>query len=299
MIIEDILTSVKEGRNPIVLTERTAHVDILSKMLKKHLKNVVVLTGILSNKEKKEEMHKLSQIPKNENIVIIATGKLVGEGFDEPRLDTLFLAMPISWKGTLQQYSGRLHRLYNGKQEVQVYDYVDIHINMLEKMYQKRLKGYSDIGYKIKGNSDSEGNLDSIYNGDNYTEVYRNDVKLTQNQLIIASPFISKSSINRFLHDFIFLINQKVEIIIITKPIDDIRDSLKESMSMTFENLKENGITLKFKSNLNIKFTIMDKSIFWYGGISPLSTHNIDDSLIRLNSHEIPKELLKEFMLEK
>lgn len=297
LIITDILTSVKEGRNPIVLTERTAHVDILSQMLKEHLKNVIVLTGNLSNKQRKEEMLKLNQIPKNENIVILATGKLVGEGFDEPRLDTLFLAMPISWKGTLQQYSGRLHRLYEDKLEVQVYDYVDIHINMLEKMYQKRLKGYSDIGYKIKSNLNSKERLDSIYNSDNYIEIYKNDFRLTKNQLIISSPFISKAGINRFFHDFIGIVNQKIEIIVITRPIEETRDSLKESTSILLESLKENGITIKFKSNLNIKFSIIDKKILWYGGINPLSSNNSEDSLIRLDSHEIPKEILKEFSI--
>ena len=122
LITEDILESLKLGRCSIVLTERTTHADILSEILKSHTKNVIILNGSLKSKERKDELEKLRAIPQNENFVIVATGKFVGEGFDEPRLDTLFLAMPISWKGTLQQYSGRLHRLYENKLEVQVYD---------------------------------------------------------------------------------------------------------------------------------------------------------------------------------
>lgn len=91
-----------------------------------------------------EQIH---SIPVDEERVILATGRFVGEGFDDARLDTLFLVMPISWKGTLQQYAGRLHRLYESKREVQIYDYVDIHVPVLTRMYKKRLKGYHAMGY--------------------------------------------------------------------------------------------------------------------------------------------------------
>jgi superfamily II DNA or RNA helicase len=94
---------------------------------------------------------------------LVATGKYIGEGFNEPRLDTLFLAMPISWRGTLQQYAGRLHRLFQNKKEVQIYDYMDIHVRTLEKMYQKRLAGYAAIGYRAKGESLAEaGHIDEV-----------------------------------------------------------------------------------------------------------------------------------------
>ena len=88
-------------------------------------------------------------VPEGEPRVILATGSYVGEGFDDARLDTLFLAMPISWKGTLQQYVGRLHRLHDNKRVVQVYDYVDSWVPTLERMYERRLKGYGAIGYTI------------------------------------------------------------------------------------------------------------------------------------------------------
>ena len=88
-------------------------------------------------------------MPESAPRVILATGSYIGEGFDDARLDTLFLSMPISWKGTLQQYVGRLHRLYDAKRIVRVYDYVDSNVQMLARMYARRLKGYSAIGYRI------------------------------------------------------------------------------------------------------------------------------------------------------
>lgn len=95
----------------------------------------------------KAAQEKLNAIPPEEERVILATGRFIGEGFDDERLDTLFLVLPISWKGTLQQYAGRLHRIYDLKHEVQIYDYVDSHVPMLARMYQKRLKGYQAMGY--------------------------------------------------------------------------------------------------------------------------------------------------------
>ena len=134
LIIEDVISCVKEGRNPIVLTERTAHVELIADQLSKALPNVIELIGGMSAKERRAALGRLSSIPANENIVIVATSRFVGEGFDEPRLDTLFLAMPVACKGTVQQYAGRLHRLYQDKNEVQIYDYVDVHVGVLERM---------------------------------------------------------------------------------------------------------------------------------------------------------------------
>ena len=146
MIVSDVLQSLERGRSPIVLTERKAHAETLCEMLTGKCKNVILLTGAASAKEKRETLARLEQVPADEPLVVIATGKYVGEGFDYPRLDTLFLALPIAWQGKVAQYAGRLHRNYPDKKEVLIYDYADIHIPMLERMYQKRLKSYAAIG---------------------------------------------------------------------------------------------------------------------------------------------------------
>lgn len=148
-IFDDVLRSIEEGRSPIILTERIEHLELLKKQFSGFVKNVIVLAGSMKKKDQKNELERLSTIPKDEECLVIATGKYIGEGFDNARLDTLFLTMPISWKGTLQQYVGRLHRHYDSKEEVQVYDYVDEKVPFLKKMYEKRLAGYKSMGYCI------------------------------------------------------------------------------------------------------------------------------------------------------
>ena len=153
LITNDVCEALKEGRSPIVLTSLTAHVKTLANALTPHCKNVVTLIGSESAKEKRQKMEYLQNVPPSEPLVIVATGKYVGEGFDYPRLDVLFLALPVSWKGIIAQYAGRLHREYPGKKEVRIYDYIDIRVPMCDVMYKRRLRGYASIGYQIKSNA--------------------------------------------------------------------------------------------------------------------------------------------------
>ncbi len=148
-IVRDVAAAIKRGRSPLVLSGRTEHLDRLCIRLRQYCKNVYLLKGGIAGKERARIMQELTidDGPR----VIVATGSYIGEGFDDPRLDTLFLATPISWRGTLQQYVGRLHRLYDGKKVVEVYDYVDSSIPMLARMFEKRLRGYRALGYAIEG----------------------------------------------------------------------------------------------------------------------------------------------------
>jgi superfamily II DNA or RNA helicase len=154
LIFDDILTALEAGCTPLLLTERTEHVDYFGKRLKGFARNVIVLRGGMGKKQRKAVADKIASIPDGEERVIIATGRFIGEGFDDARLDALFLVMPISWRGTLQQYAGRLHRLHNNKHVVRIYDYVDTLEPMLKRMYDKRLKGYKTMGYKVWGKED-------------------------------------------------------------------------------------------------------------------------------------------------
>ena len=149
MISADLLCAVHSGRSPLLLTTRTNHLKYFAEKLTRLAKNVFVLKGGMSKKLRQSTASALAAVPLEEQRVILATGSYIGEGFDDARLDTLFLAMPISWKGTLQQYVGRLHRLHDNKHVVQVYDYVDSYVPMLARMYERRLKGYGAIGYSI------------------------------------------------------------------------------------------------------------------------------------------------------
>ncbi|MCC3372253.1 DEAD/DEAH box helicase family protein [Cohnella sp. REN36] len=147
LIFDDLLKVLEQGRSPILLTERTAHLDYFENRLTGFAKNVFVMRGGMGKKQREALREQIANIPDSEERVFIATGKLIGEGFDDARLDTLFLVHPISWKGTLQQYAGRLHRVHQSKQDVQIYDYIDFQVPMLMSMYKKRVKGYQVMGY--------------------------------------------------------------------------------------------------------------------------------------------------------
>jgi len=148
LIVDDVIQAVQDGRSPILLTERRDHLECLTDRLRGFVRHLVVLRGGMSAKERKEAVSQLTGIPDQEERLVLATGRYIGEGFDDARLDTLFLAMPVSWKGTLAQYTGRLHRLHPGKTEVRIYDYVDREIPMLMRMFEKRLRAYRAIGYE-------------------------------------------------------------------------------------------------------------------------------------------------------
>lgn len=149
MIFDDVLKALEVGRSPVILTERKEHALLLAERLSRFARNVIVLHGGMGVKARRAQTEQLAAIADTEERVLIATGRYIGEGFDDARLDTLFLTMPISWRGTLAQYAGRLHRLHPGKREVIIYDYVDGAVPVLARMSVKRFRGYESLGYSI------------------------------------------------------------------------------------------------------------------------------------------------------
>jgi superfamily II DNA or RNA helicase len=147
LIFDDVIQALEQGRSPILLTERKDHLEYFASRLEKLTRHLIVLQGGMGSKERREVNERLAAIPIHEERLVLATGRYIGEGFDDARLDTLFLALPVSWKGTLIQYTGRLHRLHPGKTEVRIFDYVDQDVPMLLRMFEKRLRGYRAIGY--------------------------------------------------------------------------------------------------------------------------------------------------------
>ena len=146
-IVADVMAAIEEGRSPILLTERKDHLEYLAERLRPIVRHLVVLQGGMTAGERRGAAEQLASIPDRAERLVVAIGRYVGEGFDDARLDTLFLAMPVSWKGTLIQYSGRLHRRHPAKTEVRVYDYVDREVPVLLRMFEKRLPTYRAIGY--------------------------------------------------------------------------------------------------------------------------------------------------------
>lgn len=149
LIYADVMACVKQKRSPLILTERNVHLDVLHDHLVDNVPHLIVLRGGMRSNAMKESIERLTRIPLDEARVVLATGRFVGEGFDDARLDTLFMTLPISWKGTVAQYVGRLHRLHELKTDVHVYDYADLAVPMLDRMFQRRERAYAGVGYTI------------------------------------------------------------------------------------------------------------------------------------------------------
>ena len=291
LIIDDVVECYQEGRNSLILTGRVAHVDDLGEKLRKKIQNVICLKGGMGVKKTSKMMEEINSIPGTEAFVLVATGSYIGEGFDEARLDTLFLAMPIAWKGTLQQYAGRLHRFSEHKKDVQIYDYVDLNVRMLEKMYGKRLKGYAAIGYKAKVTSLPEAPTNIIFDKDNFFPVYLQDIASASKRLLIVSPFVTKKRILQMTEHFCELLKKQVKITIVTRPAQDFKEGRQTSLEEIFSMVEETGVRLIFKSNIHQKFAIVDDKITWYGSINLLSFGYSEESIMRLESSSIAYEL--------
>ena len=144
------MNAIKKNRFPVILTERVEHLETLKGLLENKITSLIVMKGGMGKKQRQAALNALESLPDDAEKAILATGRYLGEGFDDERLDTLFLTLPISWRGTLNQYAGRLHRIHAGKRNVVIYDYADLDVPVLAKMYDRRLKGYRSIGYEIE-----------------------------------------------------------------------------------------------------------------------------------------------------
>ncbi len=292
LIVEDVAFVLKQRRAPIVLTERREHVETLREMLSGQCPNIVTLVGTASQKERRETLARLSSIPEDELLVIIATGRYVGEGFDFPRLDTLFLALPIAWKGKVAQYAGRLHRNYEGKTEVRVYDYVDLHVPMLERMYQKRMKGYAAIGYKTKTDVTSPVTPDLIYDGRSFYPVYCADLASASKEILIVSPFMRKNRIVQTVKLLSSKIVNGTAVTVVTRPPEDYKESERDTVVQNAALLEYAGIAVRFKSDFHQKFTVVDDQTVWYGSVNFLSFGAHEESIMRFENPEIAGALI-------
>jgi superfamily II DNA or RNA helicase len=150
IIFEDVMKAIQNNRFPVILTERKEHLERLKGLMEKKIKNLIIMRGGMGKKQRKAAISVLESLPDDAEKALLATGRYLGEGFDDDRLDTLFLTLPISWRGTINQYAGRLHRIHESKREVMIYDYADLDVPVLARMYDKRIKGYRSIGYEIE-----------------------------------------------------------------------------------------------------------------------------------------------------
>lgn len=283
-IVRDVVETLKEGRSPIILTSRTSHVATLAELLKPHCPNVITLIGSESTKEKRQKMEHLQSIPSSELLVIVATGKYVGEGFDYARLDTLFLVSPVAWKGIVAQYAGRLHREFEGKQDVQIYDYIDLRVPVCESMYRKRLKGYASIGYRIRNNEAFDSLFpitDVIYDGQNFESPFISDLSKAKQSVVVSCPKIKIGRHSQIADRLADLMANGIEIVLYTKDEND--DVIR---------LQHQGISVIYNDHLSLHAAIIDKSTIWYGSVNILGYRSLEDNLIRFRNPEIASNLL-------
>ncbi|MBR0575058.1 DEAD/DEAH box helicase family protein [Proteiniclasticum sp. BAD-10] len=295
MIIQDVSKALMEGRTPLILTERTEHVSALCQEMENQGVKYIVLTGKLKRSERREAGESIAKIREGGETALIATGRLVGEGFDLPRLDTLFLAMPIAWKGTITQYSGRLHREFEGKEEVHIYDYVDINIPVLERMYHKRLSAYKAVGYSLK----DYGSVDEssgIYDDNTYLEPLITDLQNAQRNILISSTFITRKKYEMIKDILIEKFQSGVRVTLVLKEFHEYPEKYRGNMFNIVQELSLLGFEVIHHPDHHLKAALIDRHLVWYGGLDLLATTFEGDTVIRVKDEVLANEIIGELM---
>lgn len=293
-IIEDVKNCVAAGRTPVVLSRYKDHSEKFYERLKNYADHVFLMTGNNSKKEHRKILEQMHQVDKNESLILIATGSLVGEGFDFPRLDTLFMATPVSFRGVVEQYAGRLNRDYAGKENVIIYDYVDNHIPMFNNMYMKRLKAYKQIGYEFgDGLQTVKQTVNAIYDGNNYSENYHKDLLDSNKNIIISSPVISGSKV----YELINMLKEKqmsgVQVTIVTWTPDSYGFGDAAYWMQLHEDMRRAGFYIRTVEEYCDRFAVIDQEVVWYGNINLLAKDKVDDSIMRVRNKGIAGELME------
>lgn len=293
-IIEDVKNCVAAGRTPVVLSRYKDHSEKFYERLKSYADHVFLMTGNNSKKEHRKILEQMHQVDKNESLILIATGSLVGEGFDFPRLDTLFMATPVSFRGVVEQYAGRLNRDYAGKENVIIYDYVDNHIPMFNNMYMKRLKAYKQIGYEFgDGLQTVKQTVNAIHDGNNYSENYHKDLLDSNKNIIISSPVISGSKV----YELINMLKEKqmsgVQVTIVTWTPDSYGFGDAAYWMQLHEDMRRAGFYIRTVEEYCDRFAVIDQEVVWYGNINLLAKDKVDDSIMRVRSKGIAGELME------
>lgn len=284
LILDDVASNIAEGRTPIILTARTAHVDLLTNQCRKICQNVIRLVGNDSAKAKREVITQLNAIPANEPLVVVATGKYVGEGFDLPRLDTLMLAMPVSWKGLIAQYTGRLHRNYPGKNETRIYDYIDLRVPVCDSMYRKRLQGYKAVGYSIAVANEglfAETTTEAIFGATDFERPFHDDLVSAKQSIVISTTRLRWNRTPRIIDLLAATILRGISITIVIS-----ETGYREA------ELQAMGFNIIHRPDSKMQCAIIDQRIGWYGSVNLIGKSIMDATTIRIQYPELVDTLL-------
>lgn len=285
LILDDVASNLSEGRTPIILTARTAHVDLLVEECRKICPNVIRLVGNDSAKAKREVMERLRLVPADEPLVIVATGKYVGEGFDLPRLDTLMLALPVSWEGLIAQYTGRLHRNYPGKTETRIYDYIDLRVPICDSMYRKRLHGYKAVGYSIAVANEglfAEPTAETIFDVSNFERLLHEDLSRARQSIVISTTRLRWTHTPRIIE---LLVAASLRGVCLTIIISE--NGHRES------ELQAMGFNILHRPTCKMQCAVIDQRIGWYGSVNLIGRSLADTNVIRMNSSDLANALME------
>ena len=293
-IVSDVVNCIQNGRTPLVLTKYKEHAEFLYQRLQGKADHVYLLQGGGSRKTKDEMRIQMRAVPDAESIVLVAIDKYIGEGFNFSRLDTMMLTMPAAAEGNIEQFAGRLHRDYDTKTEVIIYDYVDSHIRVLEKMYHKRLRTYKKIGYEICNNVIIEKQIaNTIFDIDSYEKVYAKDLLEANKEIIISSPGLNHAKVDAFVKLIKHRQEDGVKLTVITLNPEGYPEEKIQDTKRLVEILKNCGVRIKLQEHMHEHFAIIDEEIVWYGSMNFLSRAKADDNLMRVKSKDVAQELLE------
>lgn len=293
-IIRDVADCVQAGKTPVVLTKYVDHAKKLSERLKTYADRLILLTGANGTKARRAQVEELNKVDDSDSLILVGTGSLLGEGFDFPRLDTLFMATPVSGENVVEQYVGRLNRDYDGKENVIVYDYVDSHIPKFDKMYSARLKAYKKIGYELCVNMDGEKQkANAIYDIENYAETYWKDLEEANSAVVVSSPRLNNQKVDRIINMLGKRRELGVEVTIVTWHPDAYKYGKDDVRMELMERLRKAGFEIRLVEETCEHYAVIDNEIVWYGSVNLLSKEDAEDNLMRVCSKDIAAELLE------
>ena len=293
-IIRDVADCVQAGRTPVVLTKYVDHAKKLSERLKTYADRLILLTGANGTKARRAQVEELNKVDDSDSLILVGTGSLLGEGFDFPRLDTLFMATPVSGENVVEQYVGRLNRDYDGKENVIVYDYVDSHIPKFDKMYSARMKAYKKIGYELCVNMDGEKQkANAIYDIENYAETYWKDLEEANSAVVVSSPRLNNQKVDRIIKILGKRRELGVKVTIVTWHPDAYKYGKDDVRMELMERLRKAGFEIRLVEESCEHYAVIDNEIVWYGSVNLLSKEDAEDNLMRVCSKDIAAELLE------
>lgn len=285
-IANDIISEFRKGRNCIVLSERIEHLQLLYEKIRDVSPNVFIFQSNMKTSDRKKQMKAVKDF--DEAYIILATSKLLGEGFDLPSLNTLFLTLPISDKNRIAQYTGRIHRNFEGKENVYVHDYVDIHIPMMESMFKKRMRAYETEGYITNLEEAKQEMMQYVFDLTTYLPYIQKDVQVAKKEILIV---MKQYTLTKIKQHHKLLQNSSMRSVSVTFVLPE--DSPADSESIKYMmGCGANIIKIKHKRRLNM--IIIDQKQIWYGDLNMFGRNHSDASLIRLENKMLIEEMLNE-----